>query len=334
MSPDPLPEMSAVVQEFAQIWAECAASVMESMQGKSFEGAPRTLGEADSIPVEGAVWPTFKVSGKLVGDQCFQLKKSDAVRLGQLLMSEPLDGSAELTENLNDALSELFRQFAGVVATNCKPKYGGEVAFSLESSKQPEWTPAEKSAWTFTAPELEPIQWNLLVSAEFKKSLEDAKAEKAEKEKQEAAAQAAANEAPAAKSEASPAAPGVPKDEPKGAPKAAASGPAAKPVGAAPPSSAPSTAEGAEPPANLDLLLDVELKASLRFGQREMLLREILELRPGSVIELDKQVQEPAELLVAGRVIAWGDVVIVDGNYGLRVTDIAQPHQRLEAVET
>jgi flagellar motor switch protein FliN/FliY len=87
-------------------------------------------------------------------------------------------------------------------------------------------------------------------------------------------------------------------------------------------------------PANLDLLLDVALEASLRFGQREMLLREILELHPGSVVELDRRVQEPAELIVSGRVIAHGEVVIVDGNYGLRITDIAQASQRLKSVET
>jgi flagellar motor switch protein FliN len=306
---------------------------MESMQGKAFTGAPRPPQEADAISAEGAVWPTFKVTGRLGGDQCFQLKRSDAVRLGQLLMSEPLDGNAELTDNLNDALSELFRQFAGVVATNCKPKYGGEVVFNLESSKKPEWIAAEKSAWTFTAPDLEPIHWNLLLSVEFKKSLEDAKAEKAEREKQEGAAQAAA-EVPAANAEASAAPPPAQKEPSKGAARAAPPGTAARPGAAGAGGVASGTAEGVEPPANLDLLLDVELKASLRFGQKEMLLREILELRPGSVIELDKQVQEPAELLVAGRVIAWGDVVIVDGNYGLRVTDIAQPHQRLEAVET
>lgn len=87
-------------------------------------------------------------------------------------------------------------------------------------------------------------------------------------------------------------------------------------------------------PTNLDLLLDVELEASLRFGQREMLLRDILELRPGSVIELDRRIEEPAELMVAGRVVARGEVVIVDGSYGLRVTDVAQPRQRLESVKT
>ncbi|HTW23266.1 MAG TPA: flagellar motor switch protein FliN [Candidatus Baltobacteraceae bacterium] len=84
--------------------------------------------------------------------------------------------------------------------------------------------------------------------------------------------------------------------------------------------------------ANLDLLLDIELEATIRFGQREMLLREVLDLRAGSVIELERHVEEPAELLVAGRPVARGEVVVVEGNYGLRITEILSPRQRYEAV--
>jgi flagellar motor switch protein FliN/FliY len=76
---------------------------------------------------------------------------------------------------------------------------------------------------------------------------------------------------------------------------------------------------------NLKLVMDVELNVSLRFGQRLMPLREVLELASGSVIELDRQVDDPVELLLDGKVIARGEAVIVDGNYGLRVTEIPQP---------
>ena len=76
--------------------------------------------------------------------------------------------------------------------------------------------------------------------------------------------------------------------------------------------------------AQLSLIMDVELNVTLRFGQRQLSLREILDLSAGSVIELDKQVDEPVELLLDGRVIARGEAVIVDGNYGLRVTEIPQ----------
>jgi len=78
-------------------------------------------------------------------------------------------------------------------------------------------------------------------------------------------------------------------------------------------------------PKNLKLVMDVELNVSLRFGQRQMPLREVLELASGSVIELDRLVDEPVELMLDGKLIARGEAVVVDGNYGLRVTEIPQP---------
>jgi len=74
---------------------------------------------------------------------------------------------------------------------------------------------------------------------------------------------------------------------------------------------------------NVAMLEGVELEVSLRFGQRQLSLQEIGELRSGSLVELDKLVNDPAELLLGDRVIAKGEVVVVDGNYGLRVTEIA-----------
>jgi len=90
------------------------------------------------------------------------------------------------------------------------------------------------------------------------------------------------------------------------------------------------TAEVAE--SNLDLLLGVGLSLTLRFGQRVLTLREVLDLSSGSVVELDRQVQEPADLLLGDRLVARGEVVIVDGNYGVRVTEVVDPRQRIDRV--
>jgi flagellar motor switch protein FliN/FliY len=85
------------------------------------------------------------------------------------------------------------------------------------------------------------------------------------------------------------------------------------------------SAESAGGEGNLDLLMDVELEVTLRFGERRMLLRDILELGEGSVVELDRQVEEPVDLLLDGKLIARGEVVVVDGNYGLRVREMLTP---------
>jgi flagellar motor switch protein FliN/FliY len=74
----------------------------------------------------------------------------------------------------------------------------------------------------------------------------------------------------------------------------------------------------------LGRVIDVPLTVTLRFGQRSMRLQEVLELNAGALVELDRQVEDPVDLILDERVIARGEVVIVDGNYGLRVTEIVE----------
>jgi flagellar motor switch protein FliN len=82
----------------------------------------------------------------------------------------------------------------------------------------------------------------------------------------------------------------------------------------------------------VELLLDVELEASLRFGCRELPLSEILDLGAGDVVELDRQVTDPVDLIVGDKIVARGEVVLVNGNFGLRVTEVATPRKRLESI--
>jgi flagellar motor switch protein FliN/FliY len=94
-----------------------------------------------------------------------------------------------------------------------------------------------------------------------------------------------------------------------------------KPVVESPaPVAAPDLAEGT---GALGMLLDVQLTMTMRFGSRQLLLREVLDLSPGAVVELNRRVQEPVDLLLDGRLVARGEVVVIDGNYGLRVTDVS-----------
>lgn len=78
---------------------------------------------------------------------------------------------------------------------------------------------------------------------------------------------------------------------------------------------------------NLDLLLDVSLRVSVELGRTELSIKEILGLGPGSVVELDKLAGEPVDILVNNRLIAKGEVVVVDENFGVRVTDIISPQK-------
>jgi flagellar motor switch protein FliN len=73
---------------------------------------------------------------------------------------------------------------------------------------------------------------------------------------------------------------------------------------------------------NIDLVLDIDLPMSVRFGKTEMALGSLTHLGPGSVIDLGRAPDEPVEMLVSGRVVARGDVVVIGGNFGVRVTDV------------
>jgi flagellar motor switch protein FliN len=76
----------------------------------------------------------------------------------------------------------------------------------------------------------------------------------------------------------------------------------------------------------------VELEVALRFGCKELPLGEILDLGPGDVVQLDRNVADPVDLIVGDKIVARGEVVLVNGNFGLRVTEVAAPMKRLESI--
>ena len=79
----------------------------------------------------------------------------------------------------------------------------------------------------------------------------------------------------------------------------------------------------------LDLLLDVPLDLSVELGRSRMSIQDLLNLSPGSVIELDKIAGEPLDLLVNGRLVARGEAVVVNDKFGVRITDIVSPSERI-----
>lgn len=84
---------------------------------------------------------------------------------------------------------------------------------------------------------------------------------------------------------------------------------------------------------NLDMLLDVPLKVTVELGRTNRPIREILDLSPGSIIELDKLAGEPVDILVNEKLIAKGEVVVIDENFGVRVTDIVSKTDRIKSLQ-
>jgi flagellar motor switch protein FliN/FliY len=80
---------------------------------------------------------------------------------------------------------------------------------------------------------------------------------------------------------------------------------------------------------NISLIMDVPLQVTVELGRTERLIKDILEFSPGSIIELDKLAGEPVDILVNGKPIAKGEVVVIDESFGVRITDIIHPSKRL-----
>src|SRR5919205_3266668 len=89
-----------------------------------------------------------------------------------------------------------------------------------------------------------------------------------------------------------------------------------------------------EDASNLGVLMDVQLPVSIRFGETEMVLEEVVKLGVGSVIELNSGIDQPVELVVNNRILARGEVVTVDGFYGIRITEITSAGERFKSLNS
>ena len=84
---------------------------------------------------------------------------------------------------------------------------------------------------------------------------------------------------------------------------------------------------------NIGLLMDVSMQLTVELGRTKMLIKDILGMGEGTIVELDKLAGEPVDLLVNGKLIAKGEVVVIDENFGVRVTDIISPMERISNLE-
>tara|TARA_B000000460_G_scaffold26778_1_gene17052 strand:- start:95 stop:502 length:408 start_codon:yes stop_codon:yes gene_type:complete len=98
--------------------------------------------------------------------------------------------------------------------------------------------------------------------------------------------------------------------------------------------SAETAGEESGEPASLDLILDIPLAVTVELGRSKMLINDLLQLGQGSVIELTKLVGDPLEVLVNNKLVARGEVVVVNEKFGVRLTDIVTPMERVKSLAT
>jgi flagellar motor switch protein FliN len=261
---------------FVQVWAQALSEVLGQITSTAVPCLPLSAPPAQLPPaVDADQWIACTCSGAVRGEMSLRLNPAVVLGFAQVFMSEPAAPEVELTPDHREAVVELFRQVAGLVATSAKARWG-EIKLQIEtSSGAPSWS-ASSTSWLQAGKE---ETADALVEVHLSAAL-----------------------VAALRQENRPA--------------------ATPPVAASPAPPPPLSSALAEEQNKLALLMDVELAMTLRFGARRMILREILDLCPGAVVELDRQVKDPVELLLDGRLVARGEVVVIEGNYGLRVTEV------------
>jgi flagellar motor switch protein FliN/FliY len=273
---------------YLSAWTASACDVLEKITGTAFTAVdltPKELAKEAETLREKGVWLRFTVEKALKGEQSFGICKSDALRLAQILMGEPFDVTRDFSSEYQDALAELFRQFAATAALALKPRVGGEVSLQLAGPDPGNWKPHLQWGVRLKSEGAAQFLLLILLDPDLRESL-----------------------------------------------ASGPSGKAAQPLAASKRGAPVTSAPASNGKRNIDLLLDVELPVALRFGKREMLLGDILELSAGAVVELDQKILEPVELLVGGKVVAHGEVVVMDGHYALRVTEVLNPVERIESL--
>lgn len=310
----------------AGIIAEQASTVLMAVLNKEISikinqvapCEPRLVGEpftADALMIK------VNLAQAASGSLYYIFTKKDVAVLADLMMMG--DGTAEYEEDFKDAINELVNQIMGAICSTFGSQYGA--ALSVE--------PPVTSA--FNAAEMEPVLSNsvyhefslsvagvketrflLLVAPETAAALGTLVQKKAASKG--GAAKSAASE-PAEASFAEPQAMEsmMPRFEEDAGGAVVGGGRAAF-----------STTGNA----NIDLLLDVQLDVSIELGRTKMSIKRILELGPGSIIELDRMAGEPVDLLVNDKVVAKGEVVVVDENFGIRIVSLVSPEERLKSL--
>jgi len=292
-------QVPVVLEAYFRTWADTVASVLGQIAAAEFGGQTLSLDwtgtsapETSSAPAaaEAPVGPASAVflnttlAGALRGEQVFGLAVPVARWLAQTFVGEPTSDPAP--DPSSEPPAELSSDHRDALEELFR-----QVAGLMVTALKPKWGEVQIHVQAGAAP-----TWPSAVAA-WVRSPEGVRPPLAIEMRVSAALAAAV--------------------------RTAETQPAVAATGAAPAPASTPAKEAAEA-VNLDLLRNVPLDLTLRFGGRRMLLREIMELGAGSVIELDRRLKDPVDLLLDGRVLARGEVVVIQGHYGLRVTEIAK----------
>lgn len=322
----------------SEVLADAAFTVLSMLLGREIDLIPLrsaflTVDEVKQQNWEKVIIARASFSKGLDGTIYFILNIEDATRIIDLMLGGEGEAAGDLDEDSSDALSETINQIMGASCQTFTDKTGksisiGQVEIVADAN-------ADIVAEQVGAQEYPGIEFSLdldtLINSKMYVGLNmtlldsiDAglhrKPEQAPPAPQPAAAPPPAAAAPQAAvpppAAAAPSAPPPPQP--------------AMPMMQAPPAMAPPPPMPLGP--NIDLLMDIELPVIIRIGRTELLLQDILKLTPGAIIELNKSMDDPIDMMVNNKLVARGEVVVVDGNFAFRITEIVSQAARIRSL--
>jgi len=218
------------------------------------------------------------------------------------------DGTAPYSEGHKDAISELFNQISGAFSTEVGGKLGKSVSAASTSILDNVGVDILENDYaafcTITIDDVDPISMIISPDETLVEKLTPIM-DGSKKEEPTADISSAVSAAPASSPAASTAAPS-----------------------AMPENSYSSRA----PKVNVDMLLDIELEVSIELGKTNISIKKVLDLAPGSLVELDRLAGEPVDLLVNNKVVAKGEVIVIDENFGVRIISLVSPEERIKSL--
>ncbi|CAM2009362.1 flagellar motor switch protein FliN [Acanthopleuribacter pedis] len=328
----------------SEVIADAAFTVLSMLLGREIDLIPLRSAFVGMGEIQDHNWDTIIVAKAsftkgLEGTIYFIVNIEDATRIIDLMLGGEGENAAELDEDSSDALSETINQIMGASCQTLTEKTGDsisigqvEIVTGSDSGIVSEQVEADEFPGIEFDIELEGLI-NSKMYVGLNKTLLDSIDAGLHKKPEEPPAPPPPAAAPPPAGAAAP---------PPGAaappPAAAAPPPPGAAPAAAPP---PHAAYQYQPPpgpaipdlgGNIDLLMDIELPVIIRIGRTELLLQDILKLTPGSIIELNKAMDDPIDMLVNNKLVARGEVVVVDGNFAFRITEIVSPQARIRSL--
>jgi len=307
----------SVLKTFFESFCEHAGSVISTVLSKTTRFSVNECSNANETNMqeaasESALVLQTNLSGGIKGSFFVIIRTKDVAILSDLMMMG--DGSAEYTEDHNDAISELFNQVMGAFATEMGSKVGesvgteGITVHAFDIGQLPvDVSEASVVTVGYEIEEIGDSSFQILVSHDFTEQLEPFLGVPEENAQMDSIGLNASELDDLSRvSDFSSDSKHFHETSFNGKTK--------------------TNSEG------IEVLLDVELDVCIELGRSSMSIKRILELAPGSIVELDRMAGEPVDLMVNNKVVAKGEVVVVDESFGIRILSLVSPEERIRSL--